>query len=174
MQKGGNLLGSDIAKFTGMPLRTINEWRASGIIPITQDMATAVQAVVKEWRDKAKAKQVRVEATRSPEDLEEIELEQKKATLAETIQRERKLRIQNDLDEGLCVLASEVEETWQPIVIAIDKRLGSIPNSLAHRLVGLDDVNLIQSILEKAINDVKKELGGEDFVDSAISSEESP
>lgn len=100
--------------------------------------------------------------------FEELELETKKAYLAKMLEEERKLRINNDLQEGLLLEAEKVEAVWEPIVVAINKKLNSLPNNLANRLVGIEDPNLIQRIMAQAVKDILEDMGSDDFADRAI------
>lgn len=156
----------DIANFTGLPKATIHNWQNKGIIPKEvgdgMEVVKPIIAYLKTKKEKGEDRRAKSET------FEELELEIKKAYLAKMLEEERKLRINNDLQEGLLLEAEKVEAVWEPIVIAINKKLNSLPNNLAHRLVGIDNPNLIQTIMNEAINDILEDMGGGEFTDGAI------
>lgn len=124
-------------------------------------------AYLKEKREKSEDRRVKGES------LEELLLQTRKAYLAKTIQEERKLKIHNDLQEGLLLEAEKVEAVWEPIIVSINKKLNALPNNLAHRLVGIDNPNLIQEVLNQAINDILEDMGSDSFAERALYSKES-
>lgn len=161
----------DIANYTGLPKATIYNWQNKSIIPkeveSVHQVVKPIIAYLKQKKEKGEERKAKTDT------FEELELETKKAYLGKLLEEERRLRIDNDLKEGLLLEAAQVEAVWEPIIIAINKKLNSLPNNLAHRLVAIDNPNLIQEILNQAINDILEDMGGEDFAERAIDREES-
>ena len=95
-------------------------------------------------------------------------MQTQKAYLAKLLEEERKLRINNDLQEGLLLEAEKVEAVWEPIVVAINSKLSSLPNDVADQLAKVDDPNMIRAILMQRINDIVEDMGSDEFSDGAV------
>jgi phage terminase Nu1 subunit (DNA packaging protein) len=156
----------DIANFTGLPKATIHNWQNKGIIPKEvgdgMEVVKPIIAYLKTKKEKGEDRRAKSET------FEELELEIKKAYLAKLLEEERKLRINNDLQEGLLVEAEKVEAVWEPIVVAINSKLSSFPNDVADQLAKVDDPNMIRAILMQRINDIVEDMGSDEFSDGAV------
>jgi len=155
----------DISNFTGRPKATIDNWRKRGIIPKeVEDIADAVRPIIAYLA----AKKEKSDEKANTQISEEIRLQTQKAYLAKLLEEERKLRINNDLQEGLLLEAEKVEAVWEPIVVAINSKLSSLPNDVADQLAKVDDPNMIRAILMQRINDIVEDMGSDEFSDGAV------
>jgi hypothetical protein len=145
-----------IADYTGISDRTIRDWLNRRILPKTQDMSTAIQAILA-YKDQ------QIEELRERRSGNNDELTEEKIRFTRAQADKLKLEIQER--EGQLVNAREVVMTWSGYIFACRSRLLSLPSKLAYEIAGISEPALCQALMAEAVDEALAELGGEEFVE---------
>lgn len=151
------LTSREIGTHCGIPERTIRDWQTKGIIPKTEHLSLAVQAVVAYYKQIAEEKLSRG----SKDEDEELYWEKVRLTRAQATEKELAL---SQLT-GELVKASETVQVWSNYILACRARLLSLPSRHAQELAGITTPSLVQQILQSGVDEALQELGSEQFVD---------
>lgn len=157
-----SLTSRAIGQHCGIPERTIRDWQAKGIVPKTQEMAIAVQAIIAHYKQQIK------EIAESSGDDDALTLEKIRLTRAQADKVELELSVR----QGELVEARETVLVWSKFVLSCRSRLLGLPSKVAYELSGVSDPVLIQQILQEVVDEAIAELGNGSYIDSLGASEE--
>lgn len=138
------LTSVQIGEFCGISDRTIRDWQQKGLIPKSDDMGEIVRAIIElrsQKEDRVKDDDALTEAkirlTNLQGDKLALELEERRGNL-----------VQHD----------QVAEVWSKYVYSSKNRLVGMPVKLAYELSGISDPTAIKQVLERAVDEVLREL----------------
>ena len=143
-----NLTSVQVGRFCGISERTIRDWQKKKIIPKSSDMSEIVKAIVAHQKTQVKSKKSK------PNDLEA-------AKIRLTNLQADKLELEIEERRGTVVNSDEVSELWAKYIYASKNRLTGMPAKLAHELSGIDDPKGVKQVLERAVDEVLRELSSE-------------
>lgn len=137
-----------LAELTGIPGRTLREWRNQGILPQPDaPMEEQITAIVYYLRQQALR-------SKDPEEQGELYQEQVRLTKARADRTELEIaQIEEDLVNG-----EEVAAVWMQYVGACRARLLAIPSRLTPELAVIIDPIEINELLSNAIDEALIEL----------------
>jgi phage terminase Nu1 subunit (DNA packaging protein) len=142
-------LGSDIyiEKRTGIPSRTINEWRREGIIPDYKDVENYSES---DYDEVVRAIIAHLKQTESVG-------EYKEAKLRLTIAQAERVELDNALTKGEIVTLSDFIPEYEKLVNSFKAKMLNIPKAIAPQIEGLT-YKEIESLLEDAVWNALNEL----------------
>jgi phage terminase Nu1 subunit (DNA packaging protein) len=142
------LSAETISKYTGIPEKTIYNWKKNGIVPESDDLTIIIRAIIAHLKGE-------IEGLRDKNKGKDSLYEEKtRLTKAQA----DKVELENAVTEGELMLAAEVGKTWGNVITACKSRLLAIPIKLAHEVSVLDDPIQIQEIIESEIYEALIEL----------------
>ncbi|NJK40591.1 MAG: hypothetical protein HC934_03010 [Acaryochloridaceae cyanobacterium SU_2_1] len=138
---------AEINAITGIPERTIRDWRKKGIIPGGATIAAAVMAIVAHFKVQAER--------RSEEGDDELYQEKVRLTRAQADEKELKVAEQ----EGRLLDAELVRREMGSLVAAFRAKTLSLPVKIAPQLNGLSPAEaeaLIKDFLYEALSELAR------------------
>lgn len=150
------LTSRQIGQHCGIPERTIRDWQAKSIVPKTEDLAIAVQAIIAYYKTSEEQTMARAD-----DDCDALTFEKVRLTRAQAA----KVEMEIALKESQLVPATQVELVWSKYISACRARLLCLPARVALELSQITHPTLIQQTLQSAVDESLFELGGEEFVD---------
>lgn len=139
------LTSVQIGEFCGISDRTIRDWQQKKIIPVSGDMSEIVRAIFLHQQSQSRSKA-----------SEPTELNEAKVRL--TNLQSDKLELELEVRRGSLLESVEIAEVWSKYVYACKSRLTGMPVKLAYELSGLNDSTVIKQVLERAVDEVLREL----------------
>ncbi len=137
-----------ISEFTGIPERTITDWKNRQIIPETSDINLITKSIIAYLKGQ-------IENLRSKSSGKDVLYEEKtRLTKAQA----DKIELENAQAEGLLVEAAQVEMVWKNLILACKSRFLAIPIKISFEIAEINDPILVQSILESEIYEALIEL----------------
>lgn len=149
------LTSREIGNHCGIPERTIRDWQAKAIVPKTDTLAPAVQAIIAYYKQ-----QIRDIASGSGDD-DILQAEKIRLTRAQADKVELELAVR----QGELVEAHSTVLVWSKYILSCRSRLLGLPAKVAYELAGVTDPALIQQILQEVVDEATRELASEDFIE---------
>jgi phage terminase Nu1 subunit (DNA packaging protein) len=145
----------EVGRVTGVPSRTIENWKANGIIPVNQFNEVGVFAVFKQDLSRKEEEIDRLKGNSPTKDLGE------RLTLAQC----RKIEAEADLKElelekakALLIEIKEVESTLSHVLTTVKSRIAALPARVASQVSGMTEPRAIAALLTKVLDEALNEL----------------
>ena len=156
----------ELADMLGVSQRRVRQLAVDGVAVKTRagryDLKLSVQNYIRNIKDKDKTSNQgidKIKAAREAEGLMTDRLKKKKIEL-----QERKM--ENQLHE-----AEDVKMIWNTMIVAAKSRITSIPTKTAPKLVGLENIKEVESILSREVKEALNEIAEYD-VNKFVEAEE--
>lgn len=143
-----SLTSRAIGQHCGIPERTIRDWQAKGIVPKTQEMAIAVQAIIAHYKQQIK------EIAESSGDDDMLKAEKIRLTRAQADKVELELSVR----QGELVEVASAEREWSNLVAAFRARMLTLPPKAAAQVVGVEQITEIEALLRDFVYEALLEL----------------
>jgi phage terminase Nu1 subunit (DNA packaging protein) len=147
---------AELSTLTGIPERTLREWRTKGILPSSADQGVLLRAIITHYKQQVdEARNQRFKEGDDAYYVQKVRLTQAQAD---------KIELENLEREGELVEADAVTLSWSAYISACKARLLGIPTRLALELSGITEPHDIQNILQESIDEALLELSNAEFV----------
>jgi DNA-binding transcriptional MerR regulator len=146
----------ELARITGIPVRTLEHWRTKGIVPPNgSTLAECVQQIIEMYKEKA-------ESAKGNDEKKDRLYE---AQVAETEAKALKLNLANEVMQGNLMVADQAMDKWAQYVGTCRAKLLALPSRLASECAeqpALKLQALATDIIYEALTELAQGLNGSD------------
>ena len=145
----------EVSRVTGVPVRTIENWKAKGTIAVNEFNEVGAIAVLKQ------------DLTRKEEELDRLKIKSPAKDLSErlTIAQCRKLEAEAAVKElelerakGQLIEIKDVESTLSHVLTTVRSRIVAIPARVAAQVSGMSEPKAIAALLTNVFDEALNEL----------------
>jgi phage terminase Nu1 subunit (DNA packaging protein) len=141
---------AELSTITGIPERTLREWRTKGILPSSADQGVLLRAIITHYKQQVdEARNQRFKEGDDAYYVQKVRLTQAQAD---------KIELENLEREGKLVEAGGVQQAWLAMIAATKAKLLSIPTKVAPQIVAMSQASEAEQLVKAFIYEALEEL----------------